>query len=163
MPPEIFIMPMTMVILLSWNSSFCRWSLRECVIGIYWCSVFWEVPLGRKAWPELFSSVQAECEILKGPHGNLQGFLDAVDLLRNIEGYISSTKSYSNSDGMLSHVNALLCKALVRIEGEFQKQLSQHRFLSHNCQFNFWFSTLASSNSCVLQLFQQAYRAWLSF
>lgn len=103
--------------------------------------------MGRKARPELFSSVQAECEILKGPHGNLQGFLDVVDLLRNIEGYISSTKSYSNSDGMLSHVNALLCKALVRIEGEFQKQLSQHsKPIEPGCLFNCLPSTIQPSS-----------------
>ncbi|KAL6844318.1 hypothetical protein ACP4OV_025991 [Aristida adscensionis] len=67
---------------------------------------------------------EAEREIQKGPHENLQGFLDAVDRLRSIERFFSSNRSYRSSDGVLSHVNALLSKALVKMEGEFQTQLS---------------------------------------
>ena len=74
--------------------------------------------------------VQAEREIQKGPHENLQGFLDAVDRLRTIERFFSSNRSYRSSDGVLNHVNALLSKALVKMEGEFQNQLSQRRFAS---------------------------------
>ncbi|CAN6269836.1 unnamed protein product [Urochloa humidicola] len=68
---------------------------------------------------------EAEREIQKGPHENLQGFLDAVDRLRSIERFFSSNRSYRSSDGVLNHVNALLSKALVKMEGEFQNQLSQ--------------------------------------
>ncbi|GJN25970.1 hypothetical protein PR202_gb13860 [Eleusine coracana subsp. coracana] len=68
---------------------------------------------------------EAEREIQKGPHENLQGFLDAVDRLRSIERFFSSNRSYRSSDGVLNHVNALLSKALVKMEDEFQKQLSQ--------------------------------------
>jgi hypothetical protein len=75
--------------------------------------------------------VQAEREIQKGPHENLQGFLDAVDRLRSIERFFSSNRSYRSSDGVLNHVNALLSKALVKMEGEFQNQLSQRRFVCH--------------------------------
>nr|CAJ86037.1 H0723C07.3 [Oryza sativa] len=67
----------------------------------------------------------AEREIQKGPHENLQGFLDAVDRLRSIERFFSSNRSYRSSDGVLNHVNALLSKALVKMEDEFQKQLTQ--------------------------------------
>ncbi|KAG2575832.1 hypothetical protein PVAP13_7KG366400 [Panicum virgatum] len=56
---------------------------------------------------------------------NLQGFLDAVDRLRSIERFFSSNRSYRSSDGVLNHVNSLLSKALVKMEGEFQNQLSQ--------------------------------------
>ncbi|KAG8081382.1 hypothetical protein GUJ93_ZPchr0007g5226 [Zizania palustris] len=68
---------------------------------------------------------KAEREIQKGPHENLQGFLDAVDRLRSIERFFSSNRSYRSSDGVLNHVNALLSKALVKMEDEFQKQLSR--------------------------------------
>ncbi|EEE61943.1 hypothetical protein OsJ_16696 [Oryza sativa Japonica Group] len=68
---------------------------------------------------------EAEREIQKGPHENLQGFLDAVDRLRSIERFFSSNRSYRSSDGVLNHVNALLSKALVKMEDEFQKQLTQ--------------------------------------
>jgi exocyst complex protein 7 len=70
---------------------------------------------------------EAEREIQKGPHENLQGFLDAVDRLRSIERFFSSNRSYRSSDGVLNHVNALLSKALVKMEDEFQKQLTQRR------------------------------------
>ncbi|VAH39144.1 unnamed protein product [Triticum turgidum subsp. durum] len=69
--------------------------------------------------------MEAEREIQKGPNENLQGFLDAVDRLRSIERFFSSNRSYSSSDRVLSHVNGLLSKALVKMEGEFQNQLTQ--------------------------------------
>ena len=75
--------------------------------------------------------VQAEREIQKGPHENLQSFLDAADRLRSIERFFSSNRSYSSSDRVLSHVSALLSKALVKMEGEFQNQCSQRRSVSH--------------------------------
>jgi exocyst complex protein 7 len=81
--------------------------------------------------------VQAEREIQKGPHENLQSFLDAVDRLRSIERFFSSNRSYSSSDRVLSHVNALLSKALVKMEGEFQNQLSQRRFVVPHYRFKF--------------------------
>ncbi|WVZ87761.1 hypothetical protein U9M48_034350 [Paspalum notatum var. saurae] len=68
---------------------------------------------------------EAEREIQKGPHENLQAFLDAVDRLRSIERFFSSNRSYRSSDGVLNHVNALLSKALVKMDAEFQNQLSQ--------------------------------------
>nr|CAB3486238.1 unnamed protein product [Digitaria exilis] len=76
---------------------------------------------------------EAEREIQKGPHENLQGFLDAVDRLRSIERFFSSNRSYRSSDGVLNHVNSLLSKALVKMEGEFQNQLSQRSIFSSMC------------------------------
>lgn len=87
--------------------------------------------VGSVALLHLLYVLQAEREIQKGPHENLQGFLDAVDRLRSIERFFSSNRSYRSSDGVLNHVNALLSKALVKMEGEFQNQLSQRRFVSH--------------------------------
>uniref|UniRef100_A0ACD5YC66 Uncharacterized protein n=1 Tax=Avena sativa TaxID=4498 RepID=A0ACD5YC66_AVESA len=66
----------------------------------------------------LNSVQQAECEILEGPHENLQSF-DAVDR------FLSLDRSYNSSDRVLSHVNDILFKALVKMEVEFQNQLSQ--------------------------------------
>jgi exocyst complex protein 7 len=70
--------------------------------------------------------VQAECEIQKGPHENLQSFIDAVNGLRSIEGLFSSNRSESSSGRVLSQVNGLLSKAFLKMEDEFQNQLSQH-------------------------------------
>uniref|UniRef100_A0ACD5WKS8 Uncharacterized protein n=1 Tax=Avena sativa TaxID=4498 RepID=A0ACD5WKS8_AVESA len=66
----------------------------------------------------LNSVQQAECEILEGPHENLQSF-DAVDR------FLSFDRSYNSSDRVLSHVNDILFKALVKMEVEFENQLSQ--------------------------------------
>ncbi|KAG2569914.1 hypothetical protein PVAP13_7NG420700 [Panicum virgatum] len=69
--------------------------------------------------------IQVRTHAVRTAHENLQGFLDAVDRLRTIERFFSSNRSYRSSDGVLNHVNALLSKALVKMEGEFQNQLSQ--------------------------------------
>jgi hypothetical protein len=55
-----------------------------------------------------------------------------LDRLRSIERFFSSNRSYRSSDGVLNHVNALFSKALVKMEDEFQKQLSQRRFASQH-------------------------------
>lgn len=91
--------------------------------------------------------VQAEREIQKGPHENLQGFLDAVDRLRSIERFFSSNRSYRTSDGVLNHVNSLLSKALVKMEAEFQNQLSQRRFAS---KFVFLPNLTSSNPPCIV-------------
>lgn len=70
---------------------------------------------------------QAECVIQKWPDVNHQDFLDALDRLRNIEHFFSSNRSYSCSYEVLSRVNALLLKALVKMESEFKNLLSQSR------------------------------------
>ncbi|OAY67927.1 exocyst complex component EXO70A1-like [Ananas comosus] len=67
---------------------------------------------------------EAERDILKGPNEDLQGFLDAVDRLKSIVRFFSSNKSYKSSDGVLNHANGLLGKAIMKMENEFQKQLT---------------------------------------
>lgn len=76
-----------------------------------------------------FFAQQAERDILKGPNEDLQGFLDAVDRLKSIVRFFSSNKSYKSSDGVLNHANGLLGKAIMKMENEFQKQLTSRRFV----------------------------------
>lgn len=106
-------------------TDFWRPWIQKMYLAIFQCWITLEK--GPISVIDLLSSVQAEREIQKGPHENLQGFLDAVDRLRSIERFFSSNRSYRSSDGVLNHVNALLSKALVKMEDEFQKQLTQRR------------------------------------
>ncbi|KAJ0973349.1 hypothetical protein J5N97_021308 [Dioscorea zingiberensis] len=71
-------------------------------------------------------SRQAEAKILRGPHEDLESFLEAVDQLRKIAKFFSSYKSLMSSDGVLNHVNNLLSKAILKLEEEFKQLLSNY-------------------------------------
>ncbi|XP_077235637.1 exocyst complex component EXO70A1-like [Tasmannia lanceolata] len=71
-------------------------------------------------------SRQAEAKILKGPHEDLESYLEAVDQLRSNARFFSSNKSFKSSDGVLSHVNGLLSKAILKLEEEFRQLLSSY-------------------------------------
>lgn len=68
-------------------------------------------------------SRQAETKILKGPHEDLESYLQAIGQLRNNIGFFSSNKSFKSSDGVLSHANGLLTKAILKLEEEFKQRL----------------------------------------
>ncbi|KAJ3687826.1 hypothetical protein LUZ61_016990 [Rhynchospora tenuis] len=67
---------------------------------------------------------EAEKIIMRGPNEDLKGYLEAVDKLRSVARFFSSNKSYKSSDGVLSHVNSLLAKAISKMENEFQRQIT---------------------------------------
>ncbi|KAJ6820211.1 exocyst complex component EXO70A1-like isoform X1 [Iris pallida] len=69
---------------------------------------------------------QAEAKILRGPHENLESYLEAVDQLRANVKFFSSNKSFQNSDGVLNHANNLLAKAIMKLEEEFKQLLSSY-------------------------------------
>ncbi|EYU19838.1 hypothetical protein ABFS82_06G083100 [Erythranthe guttata] len=68
-------------------------------------------------------SRQAEAKILKGPHEDLESYLQAIDQLRNNIHFFSSNKSFKSSDGVLNHTNSLLTKAISKLEEEFRQLL----------------------------------------
>ncbi|KAF3670982.1 Exocyst complex component EXO70A1 [Capsicum annuum] len=68
-------------------------------------------------------SRQAEVKILKGPHEDLESYLQAIDQLRNNIRFFSNNKSFKSSDGVLSHANSLLTKAISKLEEEFKQLL----------------------------------------
>ncbi|KAL7147065.1 hypothetical protein ABFS83_06G083400 [Erythranthe nasuta] len=68
-------------------------------------------------------SRQAEAKILKGPHEDLESYLQAIDQLRNNIQFFSSNKSFKSSDGVLNHTNSLLTKAISKLEEEFRQLL----------------------------------------
>ncbi|KAL3520913.1 hypothetical protein ACH5RR_019062 [Cinchona calisaya] len=69
---------------------------------------------------------QAEAKILKGPHEDLESYLVAIEQLRDNIQFFSSNKSLKSSDGLLSHANSLLNKAISKLEEEFKQLLSSY-------------------------------------
>ncbi|XP_027111283.1 exocyst complex component EXO70A1-like [Coffea eugenioides] len=69
---------------------------------------------------------QAEGKILKGPHEDLETYLVAIEQLRENIRFFSSNKSFKSSDGVLSHANGLLNKAISKLEEEFKQLLSSY-------------------------------------
>ncbi|OIT22861.1 exocyst complex component exo70a1 [Nicotiana attenuata] len=68
-------------------------------------------------------SRQAEVKILKGPHEDLESYLQAIEQLRNNIRFFSNNKSFKSSDGVLNHANSLLAKAISKLEEEFKQLL----------------------------------------
>lgn len=71
-------------------------------------------------------SRQAEAKILKGPHEDLESYLQAIEQLRNNIQFFSNNKSFKSSDGVLIHTNTLLAKAISKLEEEFKQLLSSY-------------------------------------
>ncbi|OMO62735.1 Exocyst complex protein Exo70 [Corchorus capsularis] len=71
-------------------------------------------------------SRQAENTILKGPHEDVEGYLAAIDQLRNNIRFFSSNKNFRNSDGVLNQANTLLDKAISKLEDEFKQRLNSY-------------------------------------
>ncbi|XP_047962924.1 exocyst complex component EXO70A1-like isoform X2 [Salvia hispanica] len=68
-------------------------------------------------------SRQAEAKILKGPHEDLESYLQAIEQLRNNVQFFSNNRSFKSSDGVLNHTNNLLAKAISKLEEEFKQLL----------------------------------------
>ncbi|KAM0940418.1 putative exocyst complex component Exo70, cullin repeat-like-containing domain superfamily [Dioscorea sansibarensis] len=71
-------------------------------------------------------SRQTEAKILRGPHEDLESYLEAVDQLRKIAHFFSSYKSLMSREGVLNHINGLLAKAILKLEEEFKQLLSSY-------------------------------------
>lgn len=69
---------------------------------------------------------QAEAKILKGPHEDLESYLEAIEQLRNIVQFFSLNKSFKSSDAVVNHANNCLAKAIQKLEEEFKQLLSSH-------------------------------------
>ncbi|KAK9290434.1 hypothetical protein L1049_008604 [Liquidambar formosana] len=69
---------------------------------------------------------KAEAKILRGPHEDLESYLEAIDQLRSNVRFFSSNKSFKSSDGVLNHANNLLAKAISKLEDEFRQLLTSY-------------------------------------
>ncbi|XP_052198809.1 exocyst complex component EXO70A1-like [Diospyros lotus] len=68
-------------------------------------------------------SRQAEAKLLRGPHEDLESYLEAVDQLRSIVRFVNSKQNLKNGIPVLNHVNNLLSKAIVKVDEEFRQLL----------------------------------------
>ncbi|XP_059457337.1 exocyst complex component EXO70A1-like [Corylus avellana] len=66
---------------------------------------------------------QAETKILRGPHEDLESYLEAIEQLRNNIKFFTSKKGFKSSDGVLNNANTLLSKAISKLEDEFKQLL----------------------------------------
>ncbi|XP_050230196.1 exocyst complex component EXO70A1 [Mercurialis annua] len=69
---------------------------------------------------------KAEAKILKGPHEDLESYLEAIDQLRSNVKFFSSSKNLKSSDGVVNHANQLLSKAISKLEDEFRQLLTNY-------------------------------------
>ncbi|CAN6362320.1 unnamed protein product [Urochloa humidicola] len=69
---------------------------------------------------------RAEATILRGPHEDLESYLEAVDVLKGIVRFFSSNKNFKSSETILNHVNNLLAKSTLKIEEEFKQLMSTY-------------------------------------
>lgn len=69
---------------------------------------------------------RAEAAVLKGPHEDLESYLEAVDLLKGIVRFFSTNKNFKSSEGVLNHVNNLLAKSALKIEEEFRQLMTTY-------------------------------------
>ncbi|KDP22763.1 hypothetical protein JCGZ_01980 [Jatropha curcas] len=71
-------------------------------------------------------SHQAEAKILRGPHEDLESYLAAIDQLRSIIRFFSSSKGFKSSEAVLNNANDLLAKAISKLEEEFKQLLASY-------------------------------------
>ncbi|KAK1415821.1 hypothetical protein QVD17_31609 [Tagetes erecta] len=67
---------------------------------------------------------QAESEILRGPHEDLESYLEAVNQLKSIVRFFSTNKNLKSSIGVITHSTTLLQKASLMLEEEFKQLLT---------------------------------------
>ncbi|CAK7325194.1 unnamed protein product [Dovyalis caffra] len=70
------------------------------------------------------ASRQAEAKILKGPHEDLESYLEAIDQLRSNIRFFSGNKGFKSSDAVINNANTLLSKAISKLEDEFKQLLA---------------------------------------
>ncbi|KAL9263210.1 Exocyst complex component EXO70A1-like protein [Drosera capensis] len=73
---------------------------------------------------ELFR--KAEAKILRGPHEDLESYLEAIDELKANYQFFSTNKSFKNAEGAYTHVKVLLDRAIGKLEDEFKNVLLSH-------------------------------------
>ncbi|KAG6690446.1 hypothetical protein I3842_10G016800 [Carya illinoinensis] len=69
---------------------------------------------------------KAEAKILRGPHEDLESYLEAINQLRSVVRFFSSNKSFKSSGGILNQTNTLLARAISKLEDEFRQLLTNY-------------------------------------
>ncbi|PON43334.1 Exocyst complex protein [Parasponia andersonii] len=71
-------------------------------------------------------SRKAEAKILRGPHEDLESYLEAIAQMRSTVRFFSSNKNFKSSSGVLNHTSNLLLKAMSKLEDEFGQLLTNY-------------------------------------
>lgn len=71
-------------------------------------------------------SRQAEAKILKGPHEDLEGYLEAIEQMRSMVKFFNKYKTFRNCDAAINNANNLLAKSVNKLEEEFKQLLSSY-------------------------------------
>ncbi|CAA0822534.1 exocyst subunit exo70 family protein A2 [Striga hermonthica] len=71
-------------------------------------------------------SRKAEAKILRGPHEDLESYLEAVDQLRSIVRFFTGNKGFQGSVAVVNQANNLLTKAIAKLEEEFRQLLTSY-------------------------------------
>ncbi|XP_051149019.1 exocyst complex component EXO70A1-like [Andrographis paniculata] len=70
---------------------------------------------------------QAEAKILRGPHDDLESYLETVEELKSIVTFLSGGKnSLKSSIGVISQAKNLLGKAIIKLEEEFGQLVTRY-------------------------------------
>ncbi|KAM5559342.1 exocyst complex component EXO70A1-like [Rosa sericea] len=69
---------------------------------------------------------KAEAKILRGPHEDLESYLEAIDQLRSTINFFKINKTLKSSEGVINHANNLLNKAISKLEDEFRQLLANY-------------------------------------
>uniref|UniRef100_A0A803M4L4 Exocyst subunit Exo70 family protein n=1 Tax=Chenopodium quinoa TaxID=63459 RepID=A0A803M4L4_CHEQI len=90
---------------------------------------------------------KAEAKILRGPHEDLESYLEAIDQLKTVI-FFSSNKSFKSNDDALNRVNNLLSKAISKLEDEFKQILmSNSKPVEPDCLFDCLPNTLRPNST----------------
>ncbi|XP_028759158.1 exocyst complex component EXO70A1 [Neltuma alba] len=66
---------------------------------------------------------QSETRVLKGPHEDLENYLNAIDQLRGSIQFFGNKKGFKSGDDVVSQANNLVAKAISKLEDEFKQLL----------------------------------------
>ncbi|GAB2272122.1 hypothetical protein Dimus_006941 [Dionaea muscipula] len=69
---------------------------------------------------------KAEARIQRGPHEDLESYLQAIDQLRANAQFFGSKRSFKDADVVIDHVNTVLQEAILKLGDEFKDLLSSH-------------------------------------
>ncbi|KAL0344842.1 UNVERIFIED_CONTAM: Exocyst complex component EXO70A1 [Sesamum radiatum] len=76
-----------------------------------------------------FRLLYAEAKLLRGPHEDLESYLEAVDQLRSIVRFFSGKKGIKSSIGVVNHANNLIAKATTKLEEELRQLLALYSLM----------------------------------
>ncbi|CAJ1946931.1 unnamed protein product [Sphenostylis stenocarpa] len=68
----------------------------------------------------------AETRILRGPHEDLESYLEAIEKLKANVRFFSGKKNFKCSEGIINHANGLLAKAISKLQEEFKHLLTNY-------------------------------------